>query len=95
MNHQIQFLINEKLPNKVRFKSCIKGDCDLYSINNCRNKECYLSGNYDIDGWRYDTIKNPIYDHQIIYTILNIALCIEHCDWYTLEPPDSLFLAIL
>ena len=95
MMYQTLSLTNSELPVKVRFKACYL--CQR-GCATCSKKECKALGNYDLDGWRYDTIIKEVettYIHKLYNTESNIVLIEDQCDFYTMLPPDEGPMAIL
>lgn len=86
-------LNSSDLPRKVRFKGC------LYSCtcNDCNKNECKSAGNYDITGWRYDTVVGygPLGSTERVMLESGLFLHLYQCDFYTLEPPESVVIPIL
>jgi hypothetical protein len=80
------------LPKQVRFKSCLNHE---FGCSSCPNHECAKKGNYDMDGWRYDTIHSYATDLTRIMTHSQIVLHLAQCDFYTMRPHEEGPQAIL
>jgi len=94
MIRQILSSNSSELPKKVRFKSCLRNE---FGCATCDDTACHIAGNYDLDGWRYDTIVGygPMGNTERVLLESGICLHILQCDFYTLEPPDMGPQAIL
>ncbi|HLD91469.1 MAG TPA: hypothetical protein VI911_10775 [Patescibacteria group bacterium] len=69
--------------DKIRFKGCwAYPEC-----SSCPKEECKRSGNYDLSGWRYDTIKG-ITQNQV--TTTQVFLHPKQIDLYTYDPPHGI-----
>jgi hypothetical protein len=82
------------LPSSVRFKSCLENE---FGCTACKKSECKAAGNYDIEGWRYDTVVGygPLGDIRRVQLKSGIFLHFVQCDFYTMEPPNEGPQAIL
>lgn len=69
--------MNKPLIDKhIRYIKCIYSKCSI-----CDNIKCKKQGLYDLDGYRYDTIKK-INDKYIIPDSYDIELRIEDVEFY-------------